>query len=154
MDALEELFEKKNLILNICFFAVFSLPFTLGGFFFTIVSGNSVAENGVIIFSFTLLLYDGLYFILYNLKRIPRWILKLTLINDRKKVNTPENLFFDIDYKFDFNGKILNINHYDKIKKEKFLQTVKNIIYKKAICRVAFTLTILTFVIPVVINLF
>ena len=70
------------------------------------------------------------------------------------KVNTPENLFFDIDYKFDFNGKILNINHYDKIKKEKFLQTVKNIIYKKAICRVAFTLTILTFVIPVVINLF
>ncbi len=141
MDTLEKILKQKNLILNICFTGILSLPISLGTLFYPMVSGMTSAENGVILFVGILTLFDLLYASLYLLKKYPVILLKLLRISDKRKINSAENFYFDNDYK-PKGTRIIK-----KTDRNYICILSKNIIYKKMVCRLALVLTMTTFII-------
>lgn len=146
MDKVNRYFDLEYTLLNAFFIFVFSMPVSIGGLLFMIVQGDIVSENAVIIFILILVFYDLLYLIIYNLRKIPDFMLKFFFISDKNKNNRPENIYFDEQYRYSLNDKRYKLSEVD-IMQIKIL--AKKIVHKKFVTRFAVVLTILTLVIPV-----
>lgn len=146
MDKVNRYFDSEYTLLNAFFIFVFSMPVSIGGLLFMIVQGDIVSENAVIIFILILVFYDLLYLIIYNLRKIPDFMLKFFFISDKNKNNRPENIYFDEQYRYSLNDKRYKLSEVD-IMQIKIL--AKKIVHKKFVTRFAVVLTILTLVIPV-----
>lgn len=146
MDKVNRYFDSEYTLLNAFFIFVFSMPVSIGGLLFMIVQGDKVSENAVIIFILILVFYDLLYLIIYNLRKIPNFMLYIFFISDKNKNNRPENIYFDEQYRYSLNDKRYKLSEVD-IMQIKIL--AKKIVHKKFVTRFAVVLTILTLVIPV-----
>lgn len=148
MEKIMSYFKEKYMILNLLFGAVFSIPVVLGGLLYSMAQGVNEAEDGVIIYIIFLFMYDVIYLVIYFLiNKIPKKVFSLFFINDKKKFNTAENLFFDEDYVFNFNSKDSKNIKIDGAEREILKNYAKNIIYKKLIVRLSLFLTIFTFLV-------
>jgi hypothetical protein len=110
-----------------------------------IVQGDKVSEDAVIIFSLILLLYDFIYILIYNLRKIPYFLLRIFLITDKKKFNSPENIYFDEKYKYKISDKRYKLSENDLMQIKRIS---KKIVHEKLITRLATVLTIMTLVLP------
>jgi len=145
MDKVSRYFDSEFTLLNSFFVFIFSMPISLGSMLFMIVQGDKASEDAVIIFSLFLLFYDLIYVVLYNLSKIPDFLLRAFLITNRKKVNCPENIYFDKNYKYEVSDKRYKLSENDYLQIKRIS---KKIVHKKLITRLAIVLTILTLVLP------
>jgi len=145
MEKIINYLKQKYVLVNILFGAVFSLPVVLGGLFFTIVTGFTVAENGVIIFIALLSIYDLLYLLIFSIRKCPKIIFKIFFISNKNQINSAENIFYNNDYILIIDNIEYNLNKLDKLNKATLIKYSENIVYKKLICRLSIFLTLATF---------
>ena len=149
MDCIESYFEKSTEITRWFFWGILTIPLTLTGLLYSFAQGVTSAENNVIIYGIILSVLELFYIVIYNSRFLPsRKMLKLFFITDKSKVNYPENIYLDNEYKFFDGNNEIKLSEFER---NSLLKSATNYIKKKFINRMATILDILSLIILLVI---